>query len=140
MAGIQDQHERSIGDAFFEWFNAGRGTSFTFLRRGGDAPDLVYGADRAELGVEITGAYYDADHGAFLWKSARGAPDAPGSWFGVNPDQSLASAAVKCIQAKCAKRYGSNTLLLVNIPPGTTSVEELERRLSQLVLPSVVRS
>ena len=136
MSQLQDQHEKAVGDAFFEWLNKERGTKYVFLKRGGEAPDLVYGWNGAELGVEITGAYYDGAHGAFLWKFARGALDAPDSWVGVNPDRSLTEAVVECVRAKSSKQYGSNAMLLVNIPPGTTSFEELARLLSEQDLPS----
>lgn len=137
MSLLQDQHEKSVGDAFFEWFNEEHGTQYVFLRRSGEAPDLVYGNNETEIGAEITGAYYEGAHGAFLWKSARGSPDALDSWFGVNPDLTLAEAVVECVRAKSSKQYGSNTVLIVNIPPGTTSFEELSRLLLEKDLPSV---
>ena len=137
MGVLQDQHERAVGEDFFEWFNERYWSGFSFLRRGGEAPDLVYGWQGLELGVEVTGAYYDAKHGEFLWKGARQAPDAPNSWFGAWPHQSMVQAVVECIRAKSAKQYGSNALLLVNIPPGVTSAEELAHRLEREELPRV---
>jgi hypothetical protein len=131
MDTAQEQFERAVADEFFEWFNAQRKTSYSYSRRGGEAPDLVYSWDGEELFVEITAGYYDNAHGAFLSKSARGASDAPAGWVGANPDKSLAQAIARRVNDKCSKRYGPRTLLLVNVPPGVTSAEKLSELLVQ---------
>ena len=90
------------------------------------APDLVYAYGGVELLVEITAAYYDSEHAEFLWKGAKNSPDAPTGWSGTNPDKNLAAAIATCIAKKSQKRYGPNTVLLIEVPPGTTTVERLE--------------
>jgi len=138
MSTVQEQFEKAVGDEFFEWFNAQRGTVYSFARRAGEAPDLVYTWNSKELFVEITAGYYDSAHGAFLWKNARGAPDAPNSWVGADPDRSLAHAIVERVNDKCSKRYGAETILLVNVPPGATSAEELNDLLVRERFPDAI--
>ncbi len=77
------------------------------------------------LFFEITGAYYDAAHAELLWKSAKNAPDAPANWAGVNPDRSLVLAIAERVAEKSKKRYPSNTVLLIEVPPGLTTFERL---------------
>lgn len=135
---LKEQLERSVGDNFFEWLNAHKGTGYTFSRRAGEAPDLVYSSGEVEVFAEITSAYSDDEHAKFLWKDARGAKDAPDHWHGVNPDKSLAQAVTNRIAEKCAKRYGRTCILLVNIPPGVTPAEELARLMAHHSLPSEI--
>lgn len=135
MDTVQEQFERAVADEFFEWFNAQRETGYSFSRRGGEAPDLVYSWKGEELFVEVTAGYYDNAHGAFLWKNARGVSDALGGWVGTNPDKSLAQAIIQRINEKCLKRYGVRTVLLVNVPPGVTSAEKLSELLVQESFP-----
>jgi hypothetical protein len=135
MDPIQEKFERSVAEEFFEWFNAQYGTNYSFFRRAGDAPDLVFKSSENELLVEITAAYYDGAHGAFLWKGARAAPDAPSGWTGANPHRSLAAAISKSVAKKCSNRYGTQTILLVNVPPGLTTAEELFRLMSESSFP-----
>lgn len=86
--------------------------------------------------MEITAAYYDDSHAAFLWKAARGAVDAPPVWSGVNSDKSLATAIAKRVDEKSKKQYGENTVLLIEVPPGVTSVESLANLLVRQPLSS----
>lgn len=138
MSVLNEQLEQSVGNQFFEWLNTEKGTNYSFARRAGEAPDLVYTSGAEELFVEITGAYCDVGHAEFLWKGARGATDAPDHWDGVNPDKTLAQAVANCITEKSAKRYGGTCILLVNIPPGVTPAEELARLLPYHALPSEI--
>src|SRR2546425_5686660 len=136
---VKIQFERGVADWFFEWFNALGGPSFSFLRRAGEAPDLVYGCGDSELHVEVTAGYYDGAHAEFLWEYARGRENPPIGWQGVgNPHEALAQFIVERVKAKCEKRYGVTTLLLVEVPPGLTSAEELAELLTEKVFPSEI--
>ncbi len=134
----QEDFERGVGDRFAEWLTSTTSRKCTFLRRGDAAPDLIYEFDSSELLIEITAAYYDDDHAKFLWKGAKQLPDAPMSWAGVNPDQNLANAIQRRVEDKSTKRYGKNVALLIEVPPGVTTAERLERLLKSLQLPSIV--
>ncbi|MCU6434056.1 hypothetical protein LPB67_09785 [Undibacterium sp. Jales W-56] len=132
---LQEQFEQGVGDRFASWISAAYGDPCIFLRRADRAPDLVYSYRGRELFIEITAAYYDGRHAKFLWKGAKNAPDAPASWWGENPDKSLASAVSTRVAEKAKKAYGANTALLIEVPPGVTSAERLEELLSTQVLP-----
>ena len=107
MGDDKETIERKGADRFFDWLKNQDGPDFVFSRRGGEAPDLVYVNGIDELQVEITGAYYDADHAKFLWEYERGAEDPPSGWHGVgNADKALANEVFNGIQKKCEKRYG----------------------------------
>ena len=138
MDPLQQQFEKAIGDEFFEWLNARRKTSYSFSGRAGEAPDLVYASGTHELSVEITAAYYDGKHAEFLWKNWRGTKDAPAGWKGVNPNKSLAQAIANRVAEKCTKRYGGESILLVDVTPGVTSAEELSELLAQGSFPTEI--
>lgn len=131
MDPLQEQFERAAGDAFFEWLNAETGASYSFARRAEQAPDLVYSFAGIELLVEVTAAYYDGPHAAFLWKGACNGKNAPSGWVGTNPDKSLAQEVANRISQKSKNRYGARCLLLVIVPPGVTSAEKLAELLAQ---------
>ncbi len=130
MDSVQLQFEQGVGDRFADWLSQSSGASCSFIRRADRAPDLVYSYRGRELFVEITAAYYDGRHAEFLWKVARGAIDAPDNWAGVNSDKTLASEIINRIAEKEQKRYGENTILLIEVPPGVTSAERLTELLS----------
>ena len=136
---FQEDHERAVGNHFIEWLNAATGEQFEFLRRGVEKvePDLIYHFGEALLNLEVTDAYYDPNHARFIWKDAVGEPDAEQSWTGMNPDISLAEAVRKRILEKSVKTYAESSILLINIPPGMTSAEELQRLLESQPLPSM---
>jgi hypothetical protein len=139
MDEVQQQFEHGVADRFFEWFAQQGGPNYSFVRRAHEAPDLVYACNNLDLQVEITAAYYDGTHAEFLWKYARGAGNPPIGWQGVgNPHKALAQAIIDRVEAKCEKRYGLTTLLLIEVPPGLTSAEELAALLTQKVFPSVI--
>ena len=136
---MQQQFERGVADRFFKWFVQQGGPNYSFVDRAHEAPDLVYACNNLYLQVEITAAYYDGTHAKFLWKYARGAGNPPNGWQGVgNPHKALAQAILDRVEAKCEKRYGLTTLLLIEVPPGLTSAEELAELLTQKVFPSVI--
>lgn len=134
---LQEQRERSVGDQFASWLSGMTGHECTFKRRGTPKhePDLLYEFRHQELGVEVTSAYYGDDHAAFLWKGLRAEADAPTTWSGVNPNVALADAVLKSVAQKSVKPYAENALLLIDIPPGVTSAEELEGLLAVRSLP-----
>ena len=136
MDPLQEQFERGVGDRFAEWLSIATGAPCTFLRRADRAPDLVYSFKGTDLFVEVTAAYYDGTHAEFLWKGAREEANAPEGWVGVSPAESLAAAIRSRITNKSKKRYGPNTLLLIEVPPGITSVEKLTELLSSTPCPS----
>ena len=139
MDDLQQNFERGVADRFFDWFSETGGPTFEFSRRAGEAPDLVYSCGRNELFVEITAAYCDGDHAKFLWEYARGALNPPVGWFGVgSPHNALIQAVVDRISAKCKKRYGGRTLLLIEVPPGHTSAEKLTELLAGSVFPEEI--
>lgn len=125
MDPVQLQFEQGVGDRFADWLSATSGAQCLFLRRADLAPDLVYSYREEELLVEITAAYYDGSHAAFLWKTARGAIDGPTGWAGENPDNLLAAAIGERIIEKSMNRYGENSVLLIEVPPGVTTAESL---------------
>lgn len=129
MDPVLQQFEQAVGDEFAEWLSRATGHPCTFMGRAGEAPDLVYSFRGKELLVEVTGAYYDGAHAAFLWKTARGQADAPDRWVGVGPDKSLAEAVITRLNRKSLKRYGPNTVLLIQIPPGVTRLSALVKLL-----------
>lgn len=135
MEPLQEQFEQGVGDRFASWLSATSGEQCVFLRRADRAPDLVYSYRGQEQLVEITAAYYDGSHAAFLWKGARGDTSTPAEWSGINPDKSLSAAVHTRIAEKSKKRYGQNTVLLIEVPPGVTSAEELEALLSAQPMP-----
>lgn len=135
MATVQQQFERANGDSFIEWLNARLNTHYAFSRRAGEAPDLVYAFRDSELFIEVTAGYYDSAHATFLWENARAAEGAPSCWVGANPDKCLAEAIHQRISKKSQKRYGTNCVLLVVVPPGLTSAEDLARLLTETAFP-----
>ena len=139
MDEVQQQFERGVAERFFEWLLQQGGPNYSFVRRSFEAPDLVYRNDDVDLGVEITAAYYDRHHAEFLWKNGRGIDNSPVGWHGEgNPHKALAEAIIGRVIDKCKKRYGVKTLLLVEVPPGLTSAEELIELLPRSVFPQVI--
>ena len=139
MDDVQQNFERGVADRFFDWFSAAGGPTFEFSRRAGEAPDFVYSCGQNELSVEVTAAYCESAHAKFLWEYARGVPDPPVGWFGVgSPDKALMRAVLDRVSAKCKKNYGGLTLLLIEIPPGHTSAENLTELLAKSVFPEVI--
>lgn len=139
MGDAKEKNERLVADRFFEWLIDQGGPDFTFSHRAGEAPDLVYVSDLGQLQVEVTTSYYDGLHAKFLWDFERGAENPPAGWHGVgNPHRALADDVLTRLRNKCGKRYGETTILLILIPPGLTSAEQLWELLSEETLPSVI--
>lgn len=129
MNEFQVKNEKAVGQAFIEWLNAEKGQNYIYKGRPDRAPDLIYASGNNELYIEVTSAFYDNDHAKFIWKSVRGEPDAPTSWGGINPNESLVNEIHNCVIKKAKKRYKNETLLLIEVPPGVTSDEELSNLL-----------
>jgi hypothetical protein len=99
------------------------------------ALDLIYTPDSNEIFIEVTSAFYDDEHAKFIWKSVRGEADAPTRWIGVNPNKRLVDEICSRLIKKAQKRYEDETLLLIEIPPGITSAEELSELLDKQQFP-----
>ncbi len=135
MNEFQEKNERAVGEGFIEWLNSGKGTTYRFKARPDRAPDLIYTSDSNELFIEVTAAFYDHEHARFIWKGVRGEADAPERWTGINANESLVNAIHNCIINKAQKRYENETLLLIEVPPGVTSAEELSELLDRQQFP-----
>lgn len=139
MGDDKETIERKVADRFFDWLKNQSGPEFVFSRRAGEAPDLVYVSGTDQLQVEVTTAYYDGTHAKFLWDFERGAENPPAGWHGVgNPHRALADEVLTRLRDKCGKRYGGTTILLILIPPGLTSADDLWELVSAQTLPSVI--
>src|SRR5262245_5335613 len=133
---VQEQHERAVGDAFIDWYNAQNGTNYVYGGRGSDPPDLIYQAGTNQLFIEIAGSYYDEDNARMLWQHARNVPGAPGMWRGVRPDAQLIKAANAILAKKASKPYPPGCILVVNLYPDITSAEEFEAILADIKVPA----
>src|SRR5674476_845925 len=72
----KEQDERAVGERFVKWLNTQFGLKYTFLRRAGEAPDLVYALpDSTELFVEVTSASYGRKYQKFIWDGIRSSED-----------------------------------------------------------------
>jgi hypothetical protein len=125
MDVTQEQHERAIADAFIDWYNQQNNTIFRFHKRG-ETPDFVYIFGNQTMLLEVTGSYYDEEYAEMLWQNARHRPNAPQMWKGKEPDQNLINHANINLTKKCAKKYPSGCVLLINIYPEITTAEEFE--------------
>jgi len=132
MDEIQRKHEHAAGDAFVDWYNRENRKRFVYDERPHEAPDLRYVDGGDVLDVEITDAYYDQRDAEMQWKTARQKLDAPDRWSGANVDQRLTTDINTRIAEKSAKDYGRDCVLVVNIRPALTTVEEMERMLSEI--------
>ena len=135
MNELKEKSERAVGESFIEWLNSEKGTKYRFKTRPDRAPDLIYASDSNELFIEVTTAFYDDEHAKFIWKGVRGEADAPNRWVGVNPNKSLVDEIYNRLIKKAGKRYGNETLLLIEVPPGVTSAEELSELLDKQQFP-----
>ena len=135
MNDLKEKNERAVGDNFIEWLNSERETKYRFIKHPDRAPDLLYSSNGNELFIEVTAAFYDSEHAKLIWKGVRGEADAPNRWIGVDPNKSLAAEIQNCLIKKAQKRYECKTLLLIEVPPGVTSAEELAELLEKHQFP-----
>lgn len=135
MDTIQEKHERAVGDAFVDWHNKVKGTSYEYCARGADPPDLIYRHGAEELFLEITVAYYDARHATMLWQNVRDVPDAPESWSSKSPDQKLVASVNLALAKKSSKAYPSGCVLLIAIYPDLTAADEFTELMPEIHVP-----
>ena len=66
---LKELDERAVGERFVEWLNTKFGLKYTFLKRAGEAPDLVYALPDSTASV---GWVEQRDtHRYFCWVSLR---------------------------------------------------------------------
>ncbi len=135
MDEIQEIHERAVGMQFVEWYNNSHGTSYQYVGRADEAPDLIF-RYRDELRIEVTDSFYDNADATLQWKKARAVSDAPKRWSGINFDESLVKHIADRIAIKSLKRYGGRCFLLVNVNPPITLPSELEAFIPSIKIPS----
>ena len=135
MNQLKEKNEKAVGETFIEWLNSESGSNYRFVDHPDIAPDLRYSSNGNELLIEVTSAFYDEKHAKFIWKGIRQNEDAPPSWKGVNANKSLVIEICERITNKAQKRYGGKTVLLIEVPPGVTSAEELEEMLVTMQFP-----
>ncbi|MFZ0034707.1 MAG: hypothetical protein WAK60_06950 [Sedimentisphaerales bacterium] len=133
MDSVQKKHERAVGEKFINWYNEHFGKSYTYAYCG--VPDLTYGDGSNEIHLEITDAYYDQLDATIKWQNFRGKENAPNHWSGKAPDDGLIEFINTGIAEKCKKSYGNDCILVINVWPYITSVEELENKLSEIEIP-----
>jgi len=135
MDETQERFERTVGDAFVQWYNQITGAHFSFSARPKEAPDLIYSDGPSALLIEIGGAYPGKEEAAFWWQNLRKVQNAPQQVSGKDMDESLIADINRRIEEKCGKSYGSECLLVVYVHPAMTTAEEVQERLDQIKLP-----
>jgi len=133
---LKKQHERAIADDFIDWYNKNGNTKYRFHKHG-ETPDFIYIFENQKMLLEVTAEYYDEDYAKMLWQNARRRPSAPQMWVGKEPDQNLINHANIGLTKKCAKKYPTGCILLINIYPEITTAEEFELLINQINIPSV---
>jgi hypothetical protein len=142
MDTAQIQHERAVGDKLIAALNQKQGKRYEFYRRGDqgndEGPDLIYRDPNgnSEIGLEVTGCYYNSNDATFQWQNARNLPDAPKSYSGVDFSSNLVTNINNRIQDKCCtKNYGRNCLLCVYIRAGLTTFKKFKDLLPKIKVP-----
>ena len=136
MESLKEQDERAVGERFIEWFNTQFDLSYSFLKRAGEAPDLVYALpDKTKLFIEVTSAYYGNKHAKFIWDGARSSEDQVLVSEGMNYDTKLVSDIVRMVGQKCIKRYEKHCILVVSVTSFWTPAKILAQLLSQRKFP-----
>lgn len=134
---LKELNERAVGDRFIEWFNAQHGLSYSFSRRAGEAPDLVYALpDAGELFIEVTSAYYGEEYAKFIWGGVRGSENSSlVSTDAGDLDKKIVLDVVMAVYKKSMKRYGKHCILVVDITSFWTSPDVLSNLLKQFPTP-----
>lgn len=136
MISIKEQDERAIGDRFVEWFNTQYGLNYSFIRRAGEAPDLVYALpDKTELFLEVTSAYYGNEYAKFIWDGVRSSEDQELEDEDADLDTKLVTDIVRIVGQKCIKRYEKHCILVVSVTSFWTSAKTLTQLLSKCEFP-----
>jgi len=136
MDKIQLEHEKAVAENFMTWFNNQSGTNFKISGRPIQAPDWIYKDENEELYIEICDVYYDEKDALMKWKIARDKKDAPMMWSGTNFDRALIENINKALKEKGQNDYGTKCILLINIQPSLTTIDDLEKRLGQITTPN----
>jgi hypothetical protein len=134
---MKELNERAIGDKFIAACNSRHGTNFAYKGRPTEAPDLTYVDGAAELNVEVGTAYYDDADAVLQWKAARGSPNAPRVWCGINFENGMVENINAIIAGKCqGTDYGPRCVLLVRVRPKLTTIADMRKLLNDIKLPS----
>jgi hypothetical protein len=136
MDKLQENFERTVGEAFVSWYNESTGRSFFYARRPDEVPDLEYSDGTDILRLEITTAYYDEVDARFWWQNLRKHPDAPTGWGGKDMDEALIEDVSRRINEKSKKTYGDHCTLIVYVHPAMTLKEEVDELLQTVSLPA----
>src|SRR6266478_8537352 len=126
---LKEQHEKAVGDSFFERYNVQQGASYVFSRLGNPPePDLVYSEGKARVvGVEITSTYLNEKEAEFAWQEARGKLGTGAIWSSgtiESPDEKYKVQLAGAIHEKVAKTYSLKPTWLIvdfNYPLGDAS-------------------
>jgi aspartyl-tRNA(Asn)/glutamyl-tRNA(Gln) amidotransferase subunit B len=115
---LKEQHEKAVGDSFFDRYNSQQGTSYVFSREGKPPePDLIYEDKRlGTIGVEITSTYLNEDEGKFVGQLSRGEIKPGAVWTSGTISASVddfAPQLLSAIQKKLGKTYSFNPIWLV---------------------------
>lgn len=136
MESLKELDERAVGDRFVEWFNTRFDLKYTFLRRAGEAPDLVYAlSDKTELFIEVTSAYYANEYAKFIWDGVRRSEDQVLVTARGDDDTSLVSDIVRIVNQKCNKRYEKHCILVISTTCFWTPAKTLVQLLLQREFP-----
>ncbi len=115
---LKEQHEKAVGDSFFDRYNRKRGTSYVFSREGKPPePDLVYEDETlGTIGVEITSTYLNEEEGKFVGQLSRGELKPGAVWTSGTISAGIddfASQLLAAIQKKLGKTYSLSPTWLV---------------------------
>jgi hypothetical protein len=135
---LKEREERFWGEELAEWLNKRDGSAWSFDRRGGEAPDLVYCDGTRELPIEVVSTHYNEDYARMLWGHARNDSRAPDSMFFVEPDKQLLHDIEQQMAKKCDKKYGRGCVLLVTVRPNLTTARTMQELIPALKLPNAV--
>jgi len=123
---LKEQHEKAVGDSFFQRYNLQQGASYSFCRLGTPPePDLVYSDGKAGIvGAEITSTYLNEKEAEFAWQEARGKVGTGAVWSSGtigSPDEKYKSQLAGAIHKKLDKTYSLDPTWLIvdfNYPLG----------------------
>lgn len=136
---MKERNERAIGDKFVAAYNSHHGSNFVFIERPIEAPDLTYADGPSTLNVEVGTAYYGYADAELQWKAARGSPDAPKDWAGMDFEDKMVDDITAIIAEKCGKDYGPSCVLVMHVRPKLTTINDLRAQIDRITIPSVHR-
>jgi aspartyl-tRNA(Asn)/glutamyl-tRNA(Gln) amidotransferase subunit B len=127
---IKVQHEKAVGDSFFDRYNVVIKRSYEFLRAGTPPePDLLYQDKQSgsTVGAEITSTYLNEQEAIFVWNQARGKLGVSAVWNSEvirQVDETYANQLAGAIYRKLDKEYSLRPTWLIvdfNYPRGDTN-------------------